>query len=220
MTIEVIFFDAGSVLFTTPICRAARIRQVLCARGYPDDLAARAVDAAEIIEQQASRAGKIGWAEEEQFWSLYYNTIIDTLQAAPDFSAELFYLCHYVQHLQLYPDVVPTLETLRERYRPAVISNAPPSMDWAFDRLDLRRYFESITISALIGYRKPDPPIYRHALDAMRCQPEQTLFIDNTLTNVEAARTLGMHALHLTRHAEDGQGDIQTLAELPARLHR
>ena len=42
---------------------------------------------------------------------------------------------------------------------------------------------------------KPDPAIYRYTLKALGTRPEETLFLDDKLVNVEAARALGMKSL-------------------------
>ena len=45
---------------------------------------------------------------------------------------------------------------------------------------------------------KPDPAIYRHALNELGTRPEETLFIDDKRVNIEAAQALGMKALEFT----------------------
>jgi putative hydrolase of the HAD superfamily len=45
---------------------------------------------------------------------------------------------------------------------------------------------------------KPDPAIYRLCLDKLSVRPEETLFLDDKLLNVEAAQALGMKALQFT----------------------
>ena len=46
-----------------------------------------------------------------------------------------------------------------------------------------------------LGIAKPDPAIYRHTLSELGTRPEETLFIDDKLVNVEAARALGIRAI-------------------------
>ncbi len=45
---------------------------------------------------------------------------------------------------------------------------------------------------------KPDPAIYRLCLDKLGVRPEETLFLDDKLVNVEAAQALGMKAIQFT----------------------
>jgi HAD superfamily hydrolase (TIGR01509 family) len=44
--------------------------------------------------------------------------------------------------------------------------------------------------------RKPDAEIYRRALARLGVEPEQSVFVDDVLANIEAAQALGMHGIH------------------------
>ena len=46
--------------------------------------------------------------------------------------------------------------------------------------------------------REPDPAIYRYLLDTHGLRAEDTVFIDDAPRNVEAAASLGMHAVRFT----------------------
>ena len=45
---------------------------------------------------------------------------------------------------------------------------------------------------------KPDPAIYRHVLGLLGTQPEETLFLDDRLENIEAAKALGIQAIQFS----------------------
>ena len=49
---------------------------------------------------------------------------------------------------------------------------------------------------------KPEPEIYRLCLDKLAVDPDMCVFLDDVLRNVEAARALGIHALHFRSTAE------------------
>lgn len=55
--------------------------------------------------------------------------------------------------------------------------------------------FDVLVWSYQLGIVKPDPAIYRHTLAELGTQPEETLFLDDKRTNVEAARALGIQAI-------------------------
>lgn len=71
--------------------------------------------------------------------------------------------------------------------------------------------FDGVVISGEVGMRKPEPRIFRHALDVIGLAPHQCVFIDDIEANVAAARRLGIVGLH---HA----GPAATLAELERLL--
>lgn len=73
----------------------------------------------------------------------------------------------------------------------SVLENIKREFQWIDD-------FDVLVWSYQLHMAKPDPAIYHHALKELGTQPEQTLFIDDKLVNVEAAQALGMKALEFT----------------------
>jgi epoxide hydrolase-like predicted phosphatase len=55
--------------------------------------------------------------------------------------------------------------------------------------------FHHLVISSEVGLMKPDPAIYELLLETIGFAPEETVFLDDALENVTAARALGMHAI-------------------------
>ena len=68
--------------------------------------------------------------------------------------------------------------------------------------------FRDIVVSGEVKLLKPDPAIYYLALDRFRLRPQDVLFIDDRLVNVEAAAAVGMPA-HLFTTAEDLHGRLE-----------
>ncbi len=58
--------------------------------------------------------------------------------------------------------------------------------------------FDVLIWSYQLHMAKPDPAIYRLCLDKLGIRPEESLFLDDKLVNVEAAKALGMKALQFT----------------------
>jgi putative hydrolase of the HAD superfamily len=72
-----------------------------------------------------------------------------------------------------------------------VLANMKREFDW-LPRFDL------LVWSYQLGMAKPDPAIYRYVLEKLGTRPEETLFLDDCLENIEAARALGIQALLFT----------------------
>ena len=53
---------------------------------------------------------------------------------------------------------------------------------------------ENLLVSAALGVRKPDPEIYRLALQRYGVAPEDTFFADDSAANVEGAASVGIRA--------------------------
>jgi 2-haloacid dehalogenase len=73
--------------------------------------------------------------------------------------------------------------------------------------------FKDILVSGVEKLIKPDPAIYRLALDRFGLQPLQTLFIDDRQDNVDAAQALGIRS-HLFRDAATLRSDLAALGLL------
>lgn len=71
-----------------------------------------------------------------------------------------------------------------------------------FDYPSINTFFTRCWYSYLMGVRKPDPEIFRIALDEGQLIPEETVFIDDLEENVEAAATLGIIPAHLPPEKE------------------
>lgn len=108
-------------------------------------------------------------------------------------------------------DLVRFIRTLRPRFKTGLLSNA-----WMGTREVLRdRYqcldaFDVALFSYEVGIAKPDPRIYTHLLALMDVAPENAVFVDDFIMNVNAARELGMHSIHFTGREQA----IQELSEL------
>lgn len=66
-----------------------------------------------------------------------------------------------------------------------------------------------VTVSGDIGLIKPDVAIYETHAKSFGLDPASTIFIDDTLINVEGARAAGWHAVHFT-DAEKLRSDLAT----------
>ncbi|HXS13977.1 MAG TPA: HAD family phosphatase [Acidobacteriaceae bacterium] len=62
--------------------------------------------------------------------------------------------------------------------------------------------FTHCTFSHRLGIAKPDERIYRYAIAGIGEPPQATLFIDDRLENVEAARMAGLRAIQYTSHGD------------------
>ena len=98
---------------------------------------------------------------------------------------------------QLDTELAAFLKSLRPRYKTATLSNA-----WSDARSEVNRKFhldelvDAQFFSAEEGVAKPNPQFYRIALDYLHVQPDEAVFLDDVWQNVDAARQLGMHAVH------------------------
>jgi putative hydrolase of the HAD superfamily len=76
-----------------------------------------------------------------------------------------------------------------------VLENMKKEFDW------LGR-FDVLVWSYQLKMAKPDPAIYRHILKELGTEAEETLFLDDKLVNIEAARALGIRAIQFSTVAK------------------
>jgi len=110
-------------------------------------------------------------------------------------------------HWQVEADAVPVLEQLYQQgYALGLISNASDNQDvqTLVDKAGVRRYFGKIIVSAAVGIRKPDPYIFRLALDHFDATPERTVMVGDTLSaDVLGAHNSGIASVWITRRADN-----------------
>lgn len=96
--------------------------------------------------------------------------------------------------------VVGMVRTLKEAgIRNAIITNNIAEFRDAWRRMiPVDELFEEVVDSSAEGIRKPDPAIYRLALERLGgLAPQETVFLDDAISNVEAARSLGIYGIHV-----------------------
>lgn len=115
-----------------------------------------------------------------------------------------------------------TLRELREAgYRLFVLSNTNPIMyhHWIEDHfrqegMTVNDYFDGIVVSFQEGTCKPDPEIFKTVVRRYRLNPEETLMLDDSAANCEAARSVGLRAIQVKETGADTFSNIcQTLLE-------
>ncbi|MFC1951153.1 HAD family hydrolase [Chloroflexota bacterium] len=125
--------------------------------------------------------------------------------------------------LRLDPDFVGVAEQLSQEYSLALLSNDVAEWDrYLREKYSLNRLLDFTVISGDVGYRKPDPNIYRAMLQEAGCPAADCLFIDDMDRNLEAASRLGIVTCKFERGSliQDFMPDYRTsgFKELPALL--
>lgn len=117
---------------------------------------------------------------------------------------------------RLFDDVLPTLDALRSHgVRAAVISNWDDRLEPLLVNLGIRDRFEHLTVSGLLGFHKPEPRIFEHALSALDLRPEQVLHVgDSQKEDVDGAKAAGIHAVRIRRSGLERAADIPSLGKL------
>ncbi len=97
------------------------------------------------------------------------------------------------------------LGKLKQKFRTFLLSNTSSIhveryFDYLYQQYGVRGYkhlFEKVYFSYELGIRKPDLRVFEFILKDNRLIPAETLYIDDVLKNVEAAKSVGMLTYHL-----------------------
>ena len=99
------------------------------------------------------------------------------------------------------------LQTLKKKYNVYLLSNTNgihvsyinkimlPAV--TNDKISLDSYFHRAYYSHIMNKRKPNADIFEQVLEENALLPEQTLFLDDNIGNIEGARQLGIKTVHV-----------------------
>ena len=106
--------------------------------------------------------------------------------------------------------ILKELATLDKCLLGALNNEARETNEYRFNRFGLRWLFRVALSSCYLGLRKPEPAMYKRALDILGRPPERVLFIDDRPENVDGAAAVGLKAIRF----EGAESLRQDLAEL------
>lgn len=112
-----------------------------------------------------------------------------------------------------YDDVKQSLERLGKSYRLGVLSDTWPSLNRIFTNYGIRDRFEAFVLSCDVGVFKPDPLIYETLIKALNLTPQEIVFVDDVLKNLEGARLAGIHPVQILRQ-EFPRGEFPMVTNL------
>lgn len=209
-------FDAGNTLLFLDYARMATavsaalglpLTQAGLARGMP--AAARTMERARFTDRERTTAFL-----EELF--LEAGVPRARLAAVRDILRRL----HGERHLWsgIAADTHAALRRLRAAgLRLGVVSNSDGRVEEALEAAGLRSYFEVVVDSGLAGVEKPDPAIFRPALEALGVPPEDALYVGDLYeVDVVGARAAGMPAVLLLPRDAAPPADCASVGSLGA----
>lgn len=190
MKIEAVIWDLGGVLVRT-MDRSRRIQweeRLQLEKGELDRL---------VFEGHEGRAAALGNSKAANIWH--------SLRGHFKLSSEEIKLLEddFWAGDRVDQELISLIRDLRQRFKTCLLSNAWPDLRHALENVwHIADAFDEIVISAEIGLVKPDPKIYKFALERLEVSPQKAVFIDDFLVNIETADALGLHTIHFVSSAE------------------
>lgn len=189
---KAIIFDFGGVILNIDYNKTSKAFQELGVSHFDDIYSQK--NANPLFK--ALEEGKIN---EEEFYNAFKNstdTPLTDQQIVDAWNAML---------LRFREEALHTLKAIRSKYKLFLLSNTNLIHQNAFNKIyeeqigegSLLGYFDKVYYSHEIGYRKPDKEAYEIVLKENNLLPAETLFIDDSIQNIEAAKALGMQTAFL-----------------------
>src|SRR5581483_9728397 len=210
MRFEAVFFDAGETLVHPHPTFPDLFAEILRREGHdvgPETIRERihvvfdrfklAADTNELWTTTPEKS--------RRFWYDVYGTFTDRSNYA------------------MFDDVVPALEKLSGAgLKLGVVSNFEEWLERLLDDLGLTPFFGVRVISGVEGLEKPDPRIFRLAIERAGVTAEASVYVgDNPEFDVEPAAAVGMFPVLIDRRgrfADTSGARITSLGELPGLL--
>jgi putative hydrolase of the HAD superfamily len=209
---KVIFLDAVGTLFGVQGSVGEVYSQI--ARQFGVDVAAEVLDqafyksfkGASPMAFPGMSAVDIPEREFAWWWAIAAETFqqAGVLNQFTDFSEFFTALYHHFSTAEpwfVYPDTYSSLENWRSlEIELGVLSNFDSRLHKVLPALGLENFFTSVTISTEVGAAKPDPKVFKTALNRHNCLPEAAWHIgDSFKEDYEGAKAVGMRGIWLQR---------------------
>lgn len=214
-----IFFDVGHTLCWSYLQGMAEmatkilgktITQAELARG--DRTARRAINRDVLKDGHASTMPRIANEMPSSIGTYYRNMIVHGLDPVPSdnpfriderYWNDVFPAWWEYQRTEnwftvLGLEVEHALHLLKEDgWRLGIISNSEGRIHELLTKVGIRRYFDVLIDSGIVGVAKPDPAIFRLAMERAGVEPKRSLYIgDQPDVDVKAALAVGMNVIH------------------------
>ncbi len=220
MPLRAVFFDLDDTLCDTIGTRPERARKAferLC-QDYP------ALEAGSLVARALKGMDELRSARGVR-------QVLEELGLAETMAGEeaLRIFVGYHDPIKPFPGVVDTVRLLGESYPLGVITNG---QEWyqrgKLIHLGLDSCIQHFVASRSVGYEKPDPRIFSHALSLAGVEPSEAVFVGDRLDiDVGGAKAAGMRTVWFNHWDSNLAGDspqpdavIERFGELPDALAR
>ncbi len=109
----------------------------------------------------------------------------------------------------------PVIRELSDRYSLSLVSNYYGNLRHIVHEMGLAPYFLTLTDSAVVGIRKPDPALWRIAMEDAGYQPREVIVIGDSMKNdILPALELGCQTIHGTHQKEQSENTVTRISSL------
>lgn len=185
-TIKALFLDIGGVFLTNGWDRRARLQA-----SEQFSLEFEELNERHRIIFDAYESGKMSLDEYLQLLIFYEPRSF----TADEFKEFMF------EQSKPYADMIALVSNLKRQYQLqtiAVNNEGREINEYRIREFKLKEFIDFFASSCYVHGRKPDKDIYHAALDFAQVTPEETIYLDDRLVFIQAAKQLGIQTIHHT----------------------
>ncbi len=163
----------------------------------------------------------------KEYWTIYDMLVFERLglKDIAKKGADLAYKRFRENKISAYPDAKSTLKKLKAQgYILGIISNYTDELTYDLRAIGLDAYFEHVIISQLTGAAKPDPRIFKKAMEKAGCDPKMSIHVGNSYeADVVGAQGIGITPILVDRHGKYDSvkcHKVKALAEIPSLISK
>ena len=129
------------------------------------------------------------------------------------------YITYLSTFNHLFDGTIEILEYLYVKYKLHIITNGFKEIQQGkLNNANIDKYFVTVTNSEMVGVKKPNPKIFKHALNMAMAKEENSIMIgDNYEVDILGALNIGLDAIYFNYHDdsfEDGVKEVNNLLQL------
>jgi putative hydrolase of the HAD superfamily len=114
------------------------------------------------------------------------------------------YITYLSSFNHLFDGTIEILDYLHSKYKLHIITNGFKEIQQGkLNNSNIDKYFATVTNSEMVGVKKPNPKIFKHALNVARANEENSIMIgDNYEADILGALNFGIDAICFNYHNE------------------
>ncbi len=190
MTIKGILFDAADVFYRRPEPTSVHVTRLLAAQGFGSELSAQDLQRQRALREQANN----GQISAEEYWKQFLRlrgvtdpqqlgTLVDTIDS-------------YSDNVIAIPGGREALTALKQRgFSHYIVTDTiyplERKMRW-LAAIGIADLVDGIACSSALGFHKPDPTIYLHALQQAHLSADQAAFVGHDARELQGAQQVGL----------------------------
>lgn len=126
------------------------------------------------------------------------------------------YITHLTTFSHLYEGTIELLEYLKPKYKLHIITNGfEEAQENKMQNSNIRHYFSTVTNSEMVGVKKPNPKIFKFALQQAHAQVAESIMIgDNLEADIQGADNIGFKTILFDYKNEYTSNDYKSVTSL------